>query len=45
MATYKGLTVELGADTKNLTSALRDASKGATQTARELKEVERALKL
>lgn len=45
MATYKGLTVELGADTKNLTSALRDASKGATQTARELKEIERALKL
>lgn len=44
MTTYKGLTVEIGADTKGLTSALRDASKGARETQNELKQVQRALK-
>lgn len=45
MATYKGLEVKIGANTQGLTSALREASKGATQTARELKQVEQGLKL
>ena len=44
MTTYKGLTVEIGADTKGLTSALRDASKGARETQNELKQVQNALK-
>lgn len=44
MTTYKGLTVEINAETKGLTSALREASKGASATAKELKQVENALK-
>ena len=44
MTTYKGLTVQLGAVTKGLTSALREASKGARETQNELKQVQNALK-
>ena len=44
MATYKGLTVEIGATTKGLQSALREASKGARETQNELKQVQNALK-
>lgn len=44
MTTYKGLTVQLGAVTKGLTSALRETSKGARETQNELKQVQNALK-
>ena len=43
--TYKGLTIEIGANTKSLTAALRDASKGARTLQNELKQVENGLKL
>lgn len=42
--TYKGLTIEIGANTKSLTAALRDASKGARTLQNELKQVENGLK-
>lgn len=43
MTTYKGLTVEIGATTKDLQKALSEANKGARQTANELKQIEKAL--
>lgn len=43
-STYKGLTIEIGADTKSLTSALRESSKGARSLQNELKQVENGLK-
>lgn len=45
MATYKGLTVEIGAKTTSLSKALNDISKGARSAQTELKQVQKALKM
>ncbi|MBR3159519.1 MAG: phage tail tape measure protein [Atopobiaceae bacterium] len=42
---FKGLTIELGADTKAFETALRQVNSAASQTQRELKKVEKALKV
>lgn len=40
----KGITVEIGGDTRGLTDALKDVNKESAKVTSELKEVERALK-
>lgn len=41
--TYKGLTIEINAETKKLTAALSEASKGSRTLQNELKQIDRAL--
>lgn len=43
--TLKGLTIQFKGETRGLTSALREINRGAASTQRELKQVDRALKL
>lgn len=45
MTTFKGLTIKFKGETRGLTSALREINKGASTTQRELKQVDKALKL
>lgn len=42
---YKGLTIQIGADTTKLTTALRQATKSAEGTTKQLKQINSALKL
>lgn len=42
---YKGLTIQIGADTTKLTSALRQAQKSAEGTTKQLRQINSALKL
>lgn len=42
---YKGLTIKFGADTSDLSKAMREVSKGANDAQRELRQVQGALKL
>ena len=43
--TIKGITIQIGADTTKLSSALNSANRAIKQTQTELKNVEKALKL
>ena len=45
MATLKGITIQLGADTTKLTTALKGVNQDIRETQSQLKEVERLLKL
>ena len=44
MATIKGITVQIGADTTGLDAALKDVNKTSREISKELREVERLLK-
>lgn len=43
--TIKGITIQIGADTTKLSSALNSANRAIKQTQTDLKAVEKALKL